>query len=86
MKKRILVLLTVALILSLGVAGQGWADPNSNNGHNCAGRTSSGFAPQGTNKGQWGDHIRPFAHDRQADEESRATAVDGNCGGNSVPE
>jgi hypothetical protein len=50
MKKRILVLLTVALILSLGVAGQGWADPNSNNGHNCAGRTSSGFAPQGTNK------------------------------------
>jgi hypothetical protein len=82
--KRILVLLTVAAMMALGVAGQAWADPKSNP-HNCAGRTSSEFSPQGTNKGQWGAYIQPFASDQQADEESRLTAADGNCGENNVP-
>jgi hypothetical protein len=82
--KRILVLLTVGAMMALGVAGQAWADPQSN-AHNCAGVTSSVFSPEGTRAGQWGNYIRPIAHDRQADEESRATAADGNCGSNSVP-
>ena len=85
MKKRILVVLTVAAMMALGVAGQAWADPPIRNSHNCAGVTSSVFSPEGTRAGQWGNYIRPFAHDRQADEESRLTAVDGNCGTNSVP-
>jgi hypothetical protein len=84
MKKRILMLLSVVALMALGVAAQAGADPNRN-AHNCAGVTASTFSPQGTNKGQWGTYIRPLAHNQQADEESRATADDGNCGSNSVP-
>jgi hypothetical protein len=79
--KRILVLLTVAAMMALGVAGQAWVDPQIND-HNCAGVTASEFSPQGTNKGQWGTYIRPFAHNQQADEEAHVTAERRNCGEN----
>jgi predicted lipoprotein len=86
MMRRILVLVTVAAMMALGVAGQAWADPPNSNSHNCAGEISSEFAPEGTSEGAWADNIRPFAHNQQADEESRATAQHGNCGDNNVPD
>ncbi len=82
--RRALVLLAVALAMSLGVGGPAWADPTPNS-HNCAGATSSSFAPAGTREGQWASIIRPAAQKQQADEVSLSTASRGNCGENSVP-
>jgi hypothetical protein len=84
--KRILLLVTLALVMAammaLGVEGQAGADPTRNS-HNCAGTTNSGFAPEGTRAGAWGEYISPVARDRQADEE--AHVADANCSKNSVP-
>jgi hypothetical protein len=79
------VLLTVAAMMALGVAGQAWADPPFSISHNCAGATNSTYAPEGQRAGKWGTYIRPIAHDRQADEEAHIVAADGKCGSNSVP-
>jgi len=81
--KRIILLLTVALILSLGVAGQAWADPEINE-DNCAGVLASTANPQTTNKGQWADVVQGKSP-QQRDELAQLTANDGNCGDNSVP-
>jgi hypothetical protein len=74
--RRILVLLTVAAMMALGVAGQAWADAQPN-AHNCAGVFSSDFSPQGTSNGQWGTYMQPLAHSQQADEEAQKAPA--NC-------
>jgi hypothetical protein len=79
--KRILVLLTVAAMMALGVAGQAWADP-SLNADNCAGVFASESSPETINKGQWRDRIQTAVPNQQVDELSQDTAERGNCGEN----
>jgi len=76
MKKRIAVQLAVGVASGV-VAGSALADPPSNNGHNCAGFTSS-FVPPGL-----GPEVSGLAHLFPA---AIPTLLDfANCGGNGFP-